>query len=220
MIVHPLAFDRWATVEYLGDQQRRQYIADELRRLDRDGVPLLTVALAQTDDAVRHLAVTMLRDNADGEGKTIYDHGRQWMLALVEGEAPPDRDAQGRLLQPELRGKVLRTKVGNLGGNVPATADKHELSRWNAEARQSRERSRGDLYRYVDITRKPSPFNFDDAVKVLSAWGIGVSAKQYRRASTPDRAGVVEDAHGQCLWLVEEHAPAKATSVPTPRKVA
>ena len=103
MIVLPLAFEKWAAVEYLGDQTRRAYVADELRRLDRDGAPLLTVALAQTDDAVRHLAVSMLRDNADGEGRTIYDHGRQWMLALVEGEAPPDRDAQGRPMPPELK---------------------------------------------------------------------------------------------------------------------
>ena len=137
------------------------------------------------------------------------------MLALVEGEAPPDRDAQGRPMPPELKGKVLRTKVGNLGGNVAATADKHELSRWNAEARQSRERSRGDLYRYVDITRKASPFAIDDAIKVLSMWGVGVTAKQYRRASTPDRRGVIEEANGQCQWLVEEHPP-KAAS----RKVA
>lgn len=109
---------------------------------------------------------------------------------------------------------MLRTKVANLGGNVPATADKHELSRWNAEARQSRERSRGDLYRYVDITRKPSPFAFDDAMKVLSMWGIGVSAKQYRRGPT-------EDSHGQCLWLVEEHPPKSASPASSPtRKVA
>jgi len=220
VIVLPLAFDRWATVEHLGDQQRRAYVADELRRLDRDGAPLLTVALSQTDDAVRHIAVTALRDNADGEGRTIYDHGRQWVLALVEGEAPPDRDAQGRQLPPELRGKVLRTKVANLGGNVPATADKHELGRWNAEARQSRERSRGDLYRYVDITRSPSPFAFEDAVKVLSMWGVGVSAKQYRRASTPDRRGVDEEAHGQCLWLVAEHPPKPAAPAPTSKKAA
>lgn len=106
MIVLPLAFDRWATVEHLGDQQRRAYVADELRRLDRDGAPLLTVALSQTDDAVRHIAVTALRDNADGEGRTIYDHGRQWVLALVEGEAPPDRDAQGRQLPPEQIGRA------------------------------------------------------------------------------------------------------------------
>jgi len=216
VIVLPLAFDRWATVEHLGDQSRRSYVADELRRLDRDGVPLLTVALAQTDDAVRHLAVTMLRDNADGEGKTIYEHGRQWLLALVEGENPPDRDAQGRLMPPELKGKVLRTKVGNLGGNVPATADKHELSRWNAEARQARERSRGDLYRYVDITRKASPFAIEDAIKVLSMWGVGVAPKQYRRASTPDRRGVIEESNGQCQWLVEEHTPKSTSS----RKVA
>ena len=105
-------------------------------------------------------------------------------------------------------------------GNVPATADKHELGRWNAEARQSRERSRGDLYRYVDITRSPSPFAFEDAVKVLSMWGVGVSAKQYRRASTPDRRGVDEEAHGQCLWLVAEHPPKPAAPAPTSRKAA
>ena len=213
MIVLPLAFDKWATVEHLGDQQRRAYVAEELRRLDADGAPLLTVALAQADDAVRHLAVTALRDNADGEGRAIYDHARQWMLALVEGETPPDRDAQGRLLPSDKRGKVLKTKVGNLGGNLGRQADAREVTRWSGVNRQARDRAGGDLYVYREVTREPQPFTFDDAVAILSKWGIGVAARQYARATSWRPGGDFDEStKGQCNWLVEECTPKRDTT--------
>lgn len=207
MIVLPLAFDRWPNVEHLSDAARRLYVADELRRLDALGAPLLTVALAQADEAVKHLAVTLLRSNDDGEGKPIYGYGRQWTLKLVDDEAPPDRDAQGRQLPVELRGKVLRTKAGNLGGSTPSQADAREVEKWSGRNRLARERSGGDLYVYRDVTRQPTPFTIDDAVLILSRWGVGVSARQYDRGAAWKPGSEGEGQKGQCRWLVEEIAP-------------
>jgi hypothetical protein len=210
VIVLPLAFDRWPNVEHLSDAARRLYVADELRRLDGIGAPLLTVALAQADDAVRHLALSLLRVNDDGEGKPIYPYGRQWMLRLVEGEAPPDRDAQGRAMPAALKGKVLRTKVGNLGGNLGPETDARETEKWGGRNRLARERQGGDLYVYRDVTRQPTPFTFEDASLILARWGIGVSVRQYDRGAGWKPGGEGEAQRGQCRWLVEELAPKPA----------
>ena len=212
MIVVPLAFDKWSSVEHSSDAAQRLYVAEELRRLEREGAPLLTVALTQLDDRVRHLAVTLLRNNDDGEGKPIYA-SRPWTLRLVDGETPPDRDAQGRLLPSDKRGKVLKTKVGNLGGNLGRQADAHEVTRWSGVNRQARDRAGGDLYVYREVTREPQPFTFDDAVAILSKWGIGVAARQYARATSWRPGGDFDEStKGQCNWLVEECTPKRDTT--------
>lgn len=212
MIVVPLAFDKWSSVEHSSDAAQRLYVAEELRRLEREGAPLLTVALTQLDDRVRHLAVTLLRNNDDGEGKPIYA-SRPWTLRLVDGETPPDRDAQGRLLPADKRGKVLKTKVGNLGGNLGRQADAREVTRWSGVNRQARDRAGGDLYVYREVTREPQPFTFDDAVAILSKWGIGVAARQYARATSWRPGGDFDEStKGQCNWLVEECTPKRDTT--------
>lgn len=212
MIVVPLAFDKWSSVEHSSDAAQRLYVAEELRRLEREGAPLLTVALTQLDDRVRHLAVTLLRNNDDGEGKPIYA-SRPWTLRLVDGETPPDRDAQGRLLPSDKRGKVLKTKVGNLGGNLGRQADAREVTRWSGVNRQARDRAGGDLYVYREVTREPQPFTFDDAVAILSKWGIGVAARQYARATSWRPGGDFDEStKGQCNWLVEECTPKRDTT--------
>lgn len=212
MIVVPLAFDKWSSVEHSSDAAQRLYVAEELRRLEREGAPLLTVALTQLDDRVRHLAVTLLRNNDDGEGKPIYA-SRPWTLRLVDGETPPDRDAQGRLLPSDKRGKVLKTKVGNLGGNLGRQADAREVTRWSGVNRQARDRAGGDLYVYREVTREPQPFTFDDAVAILSKWGIGVAARQHARATSWRPGGDFDEStKGQCNWLVEECTPKRDTT--------
>lgn len=212
MIVVPLAFDKWSSVEHSSDAAQRLYVAEELRRLEREGAPLLTVALTQLDDRVRHLAVTLLRNNDDGEGKPIYA-SRPLTLRLVDGETPPDRDAQGRLLPSDKRGKVLKTKVGNLGGNLGRQADAREVTRWSGVNRQARDRAGGDLYVYREVTREPQPFTFDDAVAILSKWGIGVAARQYARATSWRPGGDFDEStKGQCNWLVEECTPKRDTT--------
>jgi hypothetical protein len=212
MIVLPLAFERWNSVEHSSDAAQRLYVADELRRLEREGAPLLTVALAQLDEKVRHLACTLLRMNDDGEGKQIFP-SRSWMLRLVDGETPPDADAQGRKLPPEKRGKVLKAKVANLGGQLGGQADQREVSRWSGMQRQARERQGGDLYVYREVTREPQAFTFDEALAILAQWGIGVQTRKYRRPSSwaPGREND-ESVRGQCNWLVEECSNRSASS--------
>lgn len=197
-VVLPLAFDRWPSVEHQPDAARRAYIADELRRLSREGAPLLTVVLAQSDDAVKHIALSLLRSNDDGEGRPIHTL-TSWSLRLVEGESPPVRDPQGRMLAKEEQGKVLRVKVGNLGANLGAQADAREIERFSGAARMARSQRGQDLYITRDVTRNAQSFTLDDAVKILSAWGVGVPMRQYDRHPKG-----TEGERGQCRWLVEE----------------
>lgn len=199
MIVLPEFCADWSRYEGQPDAVRRAYVSEELRRLDADGAPLLTVVLAHVlDDRVQQVAFERLRRNDDGEGGQVYAP-REWRLRLVEGGVPPSVDGQSRPLPPELRGKALKAKVGVLGDDLGPEADAREVQRWSAQQRDARRRMGRDIYRYVTITRQPTTVSFDDAVAVLRQWGVGVARRQHRRE--PD------GSDGQLQWLVEEITP-------------
>lgn len=91
-------------------------------------------------------------------------------LRLMEGAVPPKSGPDGRLVEEDLRGKVLRAKLGN---KPFATGVE----------RQSRERE--GLMLTIDVGADLVPLSIDDAVKVWRAWG-------YRFAQNAERWLVVQ----------------------------
>lgn len=208
MVVVPQFDLQWHLFEGQPDAVMRMRVAEELRRIDTAGAPLITAVLTIPDDRVQQTALERLRENDDGEGSAIYAP-RDWKLRIVEGGVPPEADAQGRPLPEGQRGKVLMAKVGTLGNHLGPEADSREVMRWGAVNRQNIDHTGRDLYRYVRVTHQWTPVStFDDAVAVLRQWGIGVARKQYRRP--PSWApGTQASGRGQLNWLVEEWTPAR-----------
>ncbi len=193
--------------------QKRAYVASELRRLDRAGAALLCPVLALLDGEVQQIAVEMLDNNSDGDGRAICDPPRPWVLRLVEGGKPPKKDPQGRMVPEAKRGKVLVAKTGNLGGNLGPSADAAEVAMYSGEARRAMAQQGRNLYRTVEITREGTAMTLADAIKVLRQWGVGVSSKPYRRDDTWRPASDAEPVSGQLLWLVEEVVPVRTQPV-------
>lgn len=213
MIVLPAAFTDWARYEGRPDAERRAYVSEELRRLDRMGAPVLTIVAACLDDRNQQIAIERLKSNDDGEGTPILEHRAGWLLRLVPDAEPPRSDPQGRPLPPELAGKVLVAKVGTLGNQLGPEAEAREVQQWGAEAREARDRQGRDLYRCVKITREGITLDLADALAVLRQWGVGVARRQRRR---PDswRQGSRDDGTGQANWLVEEVNPRAGSTSP------
>jgi hypothetical protein len=132
-----------------------------------------------------------------------------WFLRLVDGAEPPALDPQGRPLPAELRGKVLRAKVGNIGGNIGGNsgnpADLTRAAGVSGDVRSKTAYARGTLYLTADVGRDAKPFSLTQAVTILRQWGAGVTERAYR---SPKRSRGGEPAeHGQALWLVTEANP-------------
>ena len=197
--------DEWPLYQGRDAASRRAYLVSEIRRLAAEGAPILSIVLAQLDDLLRESALELVRQNDDGAGNLIFEH-RTWAVRLIEGEAPPDVDPQGRPIPPGERGKVLVVKVGNLGGDVKPTAEASEVMQYSGPQRLVRAQSGRNLYRTVKIGRAPVALSFDDAVAALRQWGVGVGLRKYRRAKGA-AIGRAADAKGQCLWLLEEVVP-------------
>lgn len=192
----------WLLYEHRDLPEQRAYLASELRRLDREGQPIIPTILALLDDWAQQLALGLVTSNADQEGVPIL-RPRVWMLRLVKGAKPPDRDPQGRLVSEKDRGEVLLAKVGNLGGALGAEADVREIGEWSSVGRTRRVRTGRDIYRLVRITREGTPVSLSDALAVLRQWGVGVQLREFRSRS--DRPG---EPGEQSNWLVEEVPPA------------
>ena len=98
MIVLPQFEIQWHQYEGQPDAVMRMRVAEELRRLDEAGAPLLTCVLTIPDERVQQVALERLRENDDGEGRPIYD-AREWKLRVAKdgvapatgeiGDAPP-----------------------------------------------------------------------------------------------------------------------------------
>lgn len=212
MIQIPSFCEQWPTyARHTVDEQRR-YVLAELSRLDRAGLPLLLTVLQQQNLELQQIAVDLLRTNggdlADGMAEQPFRPRRTWRLRLVAGEKPHPRDPQGRELPEHLRGKVLVVKTGNLGGDVVGATEAALNMTYAAEAREQRARTGRPLYKLRQVTREGDDYTLDEAVTILSAWGVAVSPRQYRR---PDwwRPGMSIDpsdpnSRGLCNWLVEE----------------
>lgn len=215
MIVFPEFCTEWFRIEGRTDAEKRAYVTSELRRLDKEGAPLLTVVLSHlTDDRVQQIALELLTRNHDSDGNPIYED-RPWRLRLVEGAKPPRVDAQCRQLSEAEAGKVLVAKVGVLGGELGPEADSREVMQWGAQNRDAKARQGRDIYRYARVSRAGVNLPMADAITVLRQWGVGVAAREKRRP-TGWRPGMTDDGTGQANWLVEEVNP----NAPAAKKAA
>ena len=130
MIVLPEFCPDWYRVDGRTAAEQRAYIASELRRIDAEGAPLLTVCVAYLqDDRVQQIAHELISRNYDSDtGEQIFAP-REWRLKLVDGGKPPTVDPQGRQLSAAEAGKVLVAKVGVLGGELgPGWLLKNQLT--------------------------------------------------------------------------------------------
>lgn len=218
----------WSMYAGRSDEDARRYIADELRRVDREGGPLLRPILASLDDWLMSTAVSLIREGDPKTGESVVEP-RPWALRLVDGAIPPSSDPQGRALAAADKGKVLVAKVGNLGGNLSPARPAKEALAFGADARRAAESSGRNLYRVVRITRTGTTLSLDDALTVMRQWGYGCTQQQYqyRPAKTADakrherelelahamavktgkRGEEIPKPFGQCNWLVEEVCP-------------
>lgn len=203
----------------MSDDERIRYAADELRRLDAAGAPVLTAALASLEGAVQQLALELL------EGKVMHPAGglvvqpRLWRLRLRRDAEPPHTDPQGRLVDDERRGKVLVAKVGNHGATINLSTMQQVSAagrtEWCGEVRTQIAASGGDLYRTIDIGREWTDVPMQVAVLILRQWGVGVQRQRYR--TKPGwRPGMPQEP-GQDRWLVEEYCRATAGSEKAPK---
>ena len=189
-----------------------QYVVDELRRLDADSAPMLRAVLTHPDDRMQTLALAALDPAFLAEDGAPAVQARLWFLKLADGAVPPRVDPQGRPLPAELQGKVLRAKVGNIGGNnggnTPQLADARKCAGVSGDNRVKVAYSRGNLYLTADVGAAAKPFPLSQAVTILRQWGAGVTAKAYRSAKRSSvRADQEAAEHGQCTWLVVESGP-------------
>lgn len=173
-------------VEWLSDWDRqiepakqRQYILNEMYRLQELGVPLLTKALLAPFIEQTDLAVSCLHEM----GYTPY-------LRLKEGQRPPERDPDARLLPPADKGKVLLAKVGVVGqtddGRQPASEDDPFNS---GTGRVARARLNRPNTKTARVTREPMPYPLKDAKVILQQWGFHVVP--------PVRARDIDEATGK-----------------------
>jgi hypothetical protein len=191
-----------------------QYVTDELRRLvQQGGAVLLPILQLHVDESAQMIALRQLAENVGADGDPVYDPSHTWRLRMKDGAQPPVCDAQGRKLPKDIAGKVLRARVGNLGGARGREQSSRASLEWSGENRARKAASGQDIYQHRDLTTKPQAFMLTEAVLILRQWGVGVQPKQYLRHRTWRPGEASEDTpQGQDQWLVEEGpvpAPAK-----------
>lgn len=179
--------------------KRTAYVADELRRIDRQGLPVLRTVLSCPDDDAQALATQLLHDNADEDGEEILA-ARAWRLRLMAGAVPPPTDPQGRRLTEDRRGKVLVVKVGNKGGRLRDDAPASITDGYSGPRRSVTVRAGRDLYELAEVTHQPRTYTLRNAILILRQWGFAVA---------PERSRVEPDKDGnpvtvQVNWIVEE----------------
>lgn len=174
-------------------ERRRAWLRSELERIEQSGVAPLFAALTAP-----------LTTQVDECVAVLSESRRPVWLRLIEGAQPPDVDPQGRPIEADKRGKVLRAKVGNVNGDGMV-----------GTARGSMIGARRDIYRYVDITAEPVALSVADAVLVLRQWGYRVRQNEfyYRGERQQSRWLVVQvrDATGAAFASVEAQPDAART---------
>jgi hypothetical protein len=211
MIVIPSFCPEWEKHSRT-DDTREEYVSQELRRLfEEKGVVLLAVLQQSVADDARMIALRQLSENQDADGTQLYDPTHLWRLKLKDDAKPPLVDAQGRKLPKEKAGKVLVTKVGNLGGQRSRDQSTAASREWAGDRRAMKSNTGQDLYSQREVTSKPAAFPLNDAVLILQRFGIAVQTKQYLRDPRWKPGDANEDLpNGQDQWLVEEVPPAGA----------
>jgi hypothetical protein len=201
MFEQPPFCDEFADKEM---DEREAYVADELRRLDAEHIPLLRTVLGSSHDDVQQIALALLQSNAHPSGEMLFEEPRVWRLRLIKGVKPPTKDPQRRPLPKELQGKVLRCKIGNKGGKLTdPKAPAKLVDAHGGEKRVIADNAGRDLYDTVDVTFEPKSFVLRTAVLILRTWGYGVPLQ--RCLIERDRDG--NEKEGQSMWLVEEVTP-------------
>lgn len=216
----PVLCPEWHKRLTLSEDEQLTYVGDELRRVDKLGAPVLTVALASLDGAVQGIALAMLAGELQHPAGGLVVQPRLWRLRLRRDAQPPHTDPQGRPLDDERRGNVLVAKVGNHGSHVNLSTQKQVSAagrtEFCGEVRAQLAASGGDLYKTVDIGRDWTDVTIQTAVLVLRQWGIGVQRQRYR--TRPGwRPGMPQEP-GQDRWLVEEYCAATTQRADKPAK--
>ncbi|MBL0219657.1 MAG: hypothetical protein IPQ07_38055 [Myxococcales bacterium] len=180
-------------------EARRAYVANELRRIHSEGLPVLRTVLSCPDDEVQALATALLAANVDDDGEEILpDH--LWRLRLADGAVPPSTDPQGRKLPKSDQGRVLVCKIGNKGGRLQEDATKEQVEAHSGPRRTTTVRAGRDLYDTAPVSAVARTYSFRNAVLILRQWGVGCTAERARME--PDRDG--NPVEVQNYWLVEE----------------
>ena len=135
-------WDRYRILRAEDHEARLQYCRAELARVEREGVSPV------------YLAITLpLEEQQNDCLSVLAESGRTFCLRLVAGAVPPSSDAQGRLLPPEKRGKILAAKVGTRRFG-DAASQRYARSNINAhrhiDANQRRAARDGDVHRHPD----------------------------------------------------------------------
>jgi hypothetical protein len=195
--------------EITDPDERRKYVAAELRNLVQSGgAVLLAILQPAVADGARMTALEMLRDNADDDGEQVLDPSHQWRLRLKDGAKPPAIDPNGLRLGPDKAGKVLVAKIGVLGGARGRENDTKASVEWQGPARAIKSMTGQKLLATREVTSKPTVFSLRDATLVLQKWGVGVALKQYAKPRNwkPGEYFDPDDpkTRGQDQWLVEE----------------
>lgn len=145
------------------DIERLRYVAQELRRLQKDrGFLKLSDVLIGGVPGASTFALELITNGRDPDGNEVVPAGYSPKLKIVSGRTPLDRDPQGRKLPPEKAGKVLVVKTG--------------LVRFeDAKARQIAERNNRSLYETVEVTHEAKAYRVSEAKQILEQWGVGVA---------------------------------------------
>ncbi len=204
MIELPQFCAEWFRYERLPLVEQQRFVADELRRLEREGLPVLTTVLAAMDGMVQQLALDLIKAGVDGNGEPVIAP-RVWMLRLRRDAVPPSLDPHGYELPKDKRGKVLVAKVGNIGAHINLALVEGGVN--NATSQFSGDARPGMRVRYhtQEIGRTATPVTYDRAVAILRQWGVGVQRNRYAIKSGWKPG--TEFGEGQDRWLVEEVVP-------------
>lgn len=188
------------TAQWLGEWDRtvdpnrlRTYVESELRRLQAEGAPLAHLSVMLPLSQQQDLALGVLRQ-----------WGYRPLLRLREGASPPLVDSDAKPLPPDLRGKVLRAKVGYNGDDPSLKNDPIRTRAFAGPSLRATQRTMG-LYRHVDVSSEPEAYSLEEATLILRMWGVGVRQRRMR--------GGKRDC-----WLVEEVPRAAKATGPAPRK--
>lgn len=205
----------WSEYASKDSDARYGYVAAELRRLAKEGKPLLRPVLATLDDNLTQHALDLLHGQVDPpDRQPLFPEGPRLTatLRVVKGAVLPTVDPQGR---PVERGKLV-AKVGNLGGKAPPNLKPSEYERYGGEQRRVAILAGRDVYATVTLTERPTTLSLAQALSVLRQWGYGCQLRRYQKARDHELRAWAEAGadpekmpRGQDLWLVEE-VPQKA----------
>lgn len=157
-------------------QELRNYIISEMRRVRKEGGPLLLSILEAEEIPREYILREILPGNREFSS---------WSLALVPGASPPDRDPHGCLVPINKRGKVLAAKVGT-------RAEYESTIRANAQSIEPEDRFKGSAlrtahakskttymyknspYMVVEVSSEPTDFGTKEAITILRRYGYGI----------------------------------------------